>query len=312
MSNTTPEIIVVGSHAPGMLIRVKDIPRAGETVIGWGFDEPQDGGKGSNQAIAAAKLGAKVSFVGCVGQDRIGKEGETWMCNAGVDTSWMLKLEGISSGIGFILLNEKGIPAMVTSMGANEKLNKEHIDLALEQMRGAKVLVTQFEIRPEVALYAARIARRNNILSIVNPAPACSIDLESLNVADILVPNEIEAKTLLGYGLEIPIDVNILAQDLRKKGKVNCVIITYGENGVIGVDNSGTWEVRPPQVNAVDTSGAGDAFCAALAVALSEGKNYREASDWACKVAAFSVTRFGTIASYPTKMEMEYFISHDQ
>ncbi len=301
-----PQIIVVGSHAPGLFLRVKQIPRAGETIIGWDFQEPIDGGKGSNQAIAVAKLGMPVSFVGCVGQDRIGDDGERWMREAGVDTCCLRRSATSMSGVGFILLNEDGIPAMVTSLGANAELSTEDIDSALARFPGAAVLLTQFEIDPAIALYAARAARQRGMTAIVNPAPA--VRVAGLDAATILTPNETEAKVLLGLDPEAAVDHLELANRLRQQSHVDHLIITVGEKGVVGADESGIWEIKSPQIEVTDTSGAGDVFCAALAVGLTEGKSLQSAAEWACTAATLSVSKVGTIPAFPTRAEVDQFI----
>ena len=302
------EIIVVGSHAPGLFMRVKRIPHAGETVIGWDFHEPKDGGKGSNQAISAALLGGKVSFVGCVGKDRVGQDGERWIMEAGVDTSWLRKHDTVPTSVGFILLNEDGVPAMVSSYGANAEITREQIDQAYDSMANARVMLTQFEIPVEIAMYATRKGREHGLTTIVNPAPATKHSLEDLGLATLLVPNETEAKVLLGINPNAIIDFEKLVIDLKQKSQVECIIVTLGENGAIGIDQQGTWKVTPPIVKIVDTSGAGDVFCAALAVALVRGDDYRTASNWACQAASLSVTKPGTIPSYPTLAEINHFL----
>ena len=287
---------------------MKRVPRAGETVIGWDFQEPMDGGKGSNQAIAAARLGAGVSFVGCVGRDRIGDDGERWMRDAGVNTRYLRRSATTASGVGFIILDHDGVPAMVTSMGANAELTQEDIDEALAGLNGARVLLTQFEIDPQIALYAARAARKRGLITIVNPAPAPDAPLAGLDVASILTPNETEAKVLIGLDPEAPIELERLAQRTREQTGVEQVIVTAGERGAVGADSSGVWRVTPPAVEVIDTSGAGDVFCAALAVGLVAGHPLRSAAQWACAVAALSVTQAGTIPAYPTQEEVTRFL----
>ncbi len=303
----SPQIIVVGSHTPGIFLRVKRVPRAGETVIGWDYQEPMDGGKGSNQAIAAARLGARVSFVGCVGRDRIGDTGERWMREAGVDTRWLLRSEKTASGVGFIMLDENGVPAMVTSLGASAELSESDVDRSLAAMKGASVLLTQFEIKPAVAIYAARTARLLGMTTIINPAPAVEF-MDGLKWASILIPNETEAKILLGMDPSAKIDPVILARQLREHSQAETVVVTLGEKGIAGADAAGEWLAAPPPVRAVDTSGAGDVFCAALAVGLVQGETVRQASRKACAIAALSVTKPGTIPSFPSREEAEAFL----
>lgn len=302
-----PRIVVVGSHAPGLFIRVKRPPKLGETVIGWDFQEPVDGGKGSNQAIAVARLGAAASFVGVVGQDRIGDEGARWMSEAGVDTTFLRRSSTESSGTGFTLLDPDGIPAMVTTMGANKELSCEEIDQALDQLDDTSMVLTQFEIDIETALYAARSARQRGLTAIVNPAPAPEEPVKGLEVASILTPNETEAKVLLGLDPEADVDPNDMVKKLRETTGVPVVIITIGEEGAVGMDELGIWHSKSPEVEVADTSGAGDVFCAALAVGLVRGMDIRQASSWACLAAALSVTKPGTIPTFPTLQAVEQF-----
>ena len=306
--SSSSDIVVVGSHAPGIFLKVKRVPKAGETVIGWDFLEPKDGGKGSNQAISIGLLGGKVSFVGCVGRDRIGKDGETWMQEAHVDTTWLRHHERVASGVGFIILDDNGIPAMVTSLGANAEISTKQIDDALTAIKDAKISLTQFEIPLETAMYAARKAHELGMQTIINPAPAPEHQVEGLGIASFLVPNESEALVLIGKEAGSSYDEEELVNQLRKKSGAECVIITLGDKGIIGMDQDGRWKIAPPKVNVVDTSGAGDVFCAALAVGLVNGKDVRSASDWACKAASLSVTKAGTIPSYPTLNEVNDFI----
>ncbi len=305
----TADIVVVGSHAPGIFLRVKRVPKAGETVIGWDFQEPKDGGKGSNQAISIGLLHGKVSFMGCVGQDRIGRDGETWMKEANVDTTWLQHHKSVASGVGFIILDEKGIPAMVTSLGANAEITPLYIDQALAALKDAKVFLTQFEIPIDIAMYATRKAHALGMLTIINPAPAPEKQVEGLETASILVPNESEALVLLGREADSKYYEKELVTQLHQNSRAACVIITLGEKGVIGIDGDGIWKITPPKVNVADTSGAGDVFCAALAVGLVNGKDIRSASDWACKAASLSVTKAGTIPSYPTLSDVQDFIA---
>jgi ribokinase len=304
----SPEIVVVGSHAPGLFLRVRRPPVPGETVLGWDYQEPVDGGKGSNQAIAAARLGGNVAFVGCVGRDRIGDDGQRWMQDAGVNVNFLRRSLTTPSGVGFIMLDEIGVPAMVTSMGANADLSIAEIEDALAQTPSARVLLTQFEMPIEVALHAARIARRQGLTTIVNPAPAPQAEIEGLDAAKILTPNETEARMLLGQGMTGDVDPFEMASQLQARTGAEHVIITLGEKGAVGSNGKETWQVVSRAVDVVDTSGAGDVFCAGLAVGLVEGKDVRDAAEWACAAAALSVTRPGTIPAFPTRDEVDSLV----
>ena len=223
----------------------------------------------------------------------------------GVDTKYLIRHPEVASGVGFILLAEDGVPGMVVSMGANAELNEATVEAAIQEYAGAKVLLTQFEIRPEVAIFAARKARERGMISIINPAPAVEGFESELDAASVLVPNETEAKVLLGIDPSDGCAGDALARQLYQKSGCECVVVTLGEEGVAGCDAGGVWQVKAPRVAVVDTSGAGDVFCAAFAVGLVRGKSYRQASEWACGVAAISVTRPGTIPSFPTLAETE-------
>jgi len=299
-----PEILVVGSHIPGLFMRVKRLPVTGETVMGWDYQEPEDGGKGSHQAMSASRLGARVNFVGCVGNDRIGDTAEFWLHRDHVDSRYLIRHPEVPSGVGFILLAEDGVPGMVVSMGANAELSESTVDEAIHEYASARVLLTQFEIWPEVAIFAARKSRENGMVSIINPAPAVDGFLPELHSASVLIPNETEAKVLLGIDPSDWCDGNELARQLYQKSGCESVVVTLGEEGVAGCDNDGLWQIKAPKVNVIDTSGAGDVFCAAFAVGLVRGKDFRQASGWACRVAAISVTRPGTIPSFPTLSEI--------
>ena len=301
------DIIIVGSHAPGIFVRVKRIPKAGETVLGWDFDEPMDGGKGSNQAIAAARLGGKVSFVGCVGDDRIGREGKRWMDESGVDTEFLTRHDRVPSGIGFILLSEDGVPAMVTSMGANAEVDEADIDKALTAIPGSRIIMTQFELPVSIAMYAMERARELGKLAILNPGPAPEGKIPDLRDVSILIPNETEAQVLLGRQPGEAFEADELVRSLKSKTGINNVIITLGGSGIIGIDEEGIWQTNAYHVDVLDTSGAGDVFCASLAVAMTNGKDIREASDWANKVAAISVTKAGTIPAFPSLEDVNEF-----
>ncbi len=303
----TPQIVVVGSHAPGLFIHVKRIPVAGETVIGWDFSEPVDGGKGSNQAIAAARLDAQVSFVGSIGNDRIGRKAEKLLRKEQIDITYLRRSLTQPSGVGFILLDDNGTPAMVTSMGANEELDKGFVENALLHMQGTKILLTQFEINPEVALYAAQIAHQMGMITVVNPAPVSGNSMTGLDYVDILVPNDLEAKQLLGLNPEADADSRELAKSLLEKTGSGCVMITISEKGVVVANRNSIKNISPPAIKTVDTSGAGDAFCAGVAVGVLEGKDLIKAAEWACYIAALSVATPGTITSYPRRKDVQQF-----
>jgi ribokinase len=301
-----PELVVVGSHSPALVLQVERVPRAGETVNGWDYQEPVDGGKGSNQAIAAARLGAKVSFVGCVGEDRLGQAGTRYLTEAGVDITWLKRSPAATVG-GFVMVGPDGVPAIVAVLGANGDLTLQDVEQALGEMATPRLLLTQCEIRPPVALHAARLARARGWLTIINPAPAPDTGLLGLDQADVLTPNETEALALLGRPLDDRCPGAQLAAELRSRSGARNVIVTLGAKGLAGCDAEGAWETAAPKARATDTTGAGDAFNGALVVALLRGQPLRAAAAWACLVATYSASQPGTIPNYPTRQQVAEF-----
>jgi len=303
-----PNLLVVGSHAPAMFVDVERPPLIGETIKGENFRDQIDGGKGSNQAIAAARLGASVSFIGRVGNDRLGKTFTTWLESDSVDHQWLFIDEEHPTGAGLNIQTDDGDCALITWMGANQFLSKEQVEAAIEHYPSSKILLTQFEIPHEIALFASDLAVRLGKMSIVNPAPATKLDCLAQHQISILVPNKIEAFTLLGLDISDDQDLREICYELRDAVHAESVIITLGKDGSIGLDNDGIWEITAPQVESIDASGAGDVFCAAIGVGLLDGKSIREASKWAAYAAALSVTRQGTIPAFPYRNELDKFI----
>lgn len=298
-----PRIVVVGSHAPGVLIHVDRIPVAGETVLARGYAEPLDGGKGSNQAVAAARLGARVAFVGRLGADSRGQRAADMLAKDGVDLDYVLRSDDEPTGTGVILLDSTGTPAMVTVPGANAGLTAEDVERALAGLAGAEVLLVQLEIPEKVALAALRTGRLLGMLTVLNAAPA-DLDVNALSgdFIDVLVVNHVEAQTLLGTAVD---DGEVLSTLLCARTGIGRVVVTLGGDGLAVCDRGVSSQLPSAPVDAVDTSGAGDAFCAALAVQLADQVPLREACCWASHAAAISVTRAGTIEAFPTLDEVE-------
>lgn len=293
-----PRIVVVGSHAPGVLIHVDRIPVAGETVLARGYAEAPDGGKGSNQAIAAARLGGRVAFVGRLGADARGQQAADMLTHDGVDIGHVLHATDEPTGTGVNLLDITGTPAMVTVPGANAGLTTGDAERALVALSGADVLLVQLEIPEEVAFAALREGRRLGMRTILNAAPA-SLSLNALagGFIDVLVVNQVEAQTLLDTAID---DGEQLATLLHTRTRIARVVVTLGGDGLAACEQGASWRLPSTKVEVVDTSGAGDAFCAALAVKLARHETLRQACEWAGHAAAISVTRPGTIEAFPT------------
>jgi len=300
-------VVVVGSHVQGLFMRVSRFPGADETVLGWDYKEALDGGKGSHQAIACARLGLPTHFVGCVGQDRLGDIGASWMTEAGVDLSYLTRIQQTATGCGFVMINPEGIPAITTAMGANAEFTSKEVDRAKPILSQAKVVLITLEIPISTALYAARLARSLGALTILTPAPAEPVQPGDLVGVDLLVPNENEASTLLSKSPNLRQEPSWLADRLREYFALKQVVITLGEKGAF-VANGETSRALPAfKVTAVDTPGAGDAFTAGLAFGLYHEASLVDAAIFGCLTAARAVTVRESIPSFGTLSEIAEF-----
>ena len=288
-------------------MRVSRFPGADETVLGWDYKEALDGGKGSHQAIACARLGLPTHFVGCVGQDRLGGIGASWMTEAGVDLSYLVRSQQTATGCGFVMINPEGIPAITTAMGANAEFSSKEVDRARPIHAQAKLVVITLEIPISTALYAARLARSLRAFTILTPAPAEPFQPGDLAGVDLLVPNENEASTLLSESPDIEKEPSWLAARLREYFGLKQVVITLGEKGAL-VANGATIQTLPAfRVTAVDTPGAGDAFTAGLAFGLYHEASLADAAIFGCLTAARAVTVRESIPSFGTLAEIAEF-----
>src|SRR5919201_4896092 len=201
-SSRSGPIVVVGAHAQGLVLRVERVPREGETVVAEGFEEPLDGGKATNQAVAAARLGAPVSLVTLVGDDARGRRAREAFAGFGIDVRGVVQVEG-GTDVGFILLPPSGVPAIATAIDRNLELDGAFVERAAPIVREASVCVCQLEAPQEAALAAFRLAREASALTILNPAPPAELEPELLALTDVLVPNEHEAAFLGGDAEEL-------------------------------------------------------------------------------------------------------------
>ena len=292
----TPEIMVVGSANLDIVVGVPHHPVAGETVLG-GDHALVPGGKGANQAVAAARLGRRVGFVGRVGSDDAGTTLTGSLSAAGVDFTH-LETSNRPSGIALISVGPDGDNAIVVSPGANRTLTPESLASAADALAEAAIVLVQLEIPLETVAAIPDLATGT---IIVNPAPAAPMPAELLGSIDIVTPNRIELATLAG-GDESS-DADELTRQARSLG-VPTVVVTLGADGALIVTGDGTEHVRAPRVEPVDTTGAGDAFNAALADGLLRG-TLSEAVRWAVRVGAATTLRPGAQPSLPTAAEVE-------
>ncbi len=299
-------IVVIGSSNTDMVIRVPRLPEPGETVLGGRFSVSA-GGKGANQAVAAARAGGRVAFISKVGQDDLGKRAIEGFQREGIDISRMCRDMEAPTGVAMIYVDPEGENCIAVAAGANEQLTPQDILSADELIADASVLLVQLEIPLKTVEKAVRMAVESRTKVILNPAPAQHLSSEILRSVAVLTPNETEASILLGT--EINGDYERAAAKLREKG-VETVIITLGSKGAFVSDNDFTGLVSAYDVKPVDTTAAGDVFNGALAVGFAENKTIKEAVQFASAAAAISVTRPGAQASAPSAKEIIAFIKN--
>jgi ribokinase len=290
------DIVVVGSLNQDLVARVPRIPAPGETVLAAGHSTFA-GGKGANQATAAARLGARVAMVGRVGDDDFGHRLIAGLQSDGIDTEYVTVDPEVGSGLALINVDESGENAITVSPGANGRVGANDITAAAELIASARVLLLQLEV-PMAALAAAVSAARGTV--ILNPAPAAALPPELLAEVDILIPNESELALLSSLPVNDPAAVAAAAASLP----VDDVVVTMGAAGAMVVTRSGATHVGAPSVTTVDTTGAGDAFCGALAAELARGAYLEAAVRFAVRAAAVAVTRHGAQAAMPTRGEV--------
>ncbi|SMB93452.1 ribokinase [Thermanaeromonas toyohensis ToBE] len=301
------DIVVVGSLNIDFVVKVPRRPLPGETLTGYSF-EVIPGGKGANQAVAASKLNGKVSMVGRIGDDVFSQVLRNSLLQAGVDIRGVKVTKGVSTGTAFITVDETGENTIIVIPGANKLCTPLDVDAVEEIISKAKVLLLQLEIPLETVCYAASMAHRYGATVILDPAPAQSLPQELYQLVDIITPNEREAETLTGYQVESLEKAELAALALIERG-VKKAILKLGSRGGLLVTEEERFYAPAYQVNALDTTAAGDAFAGGLAVALAEGKDLKEAIIFANAVGALAVTRIGAQTSMPARGEVEEFIT---
>jgi len=282
------------------------IPKLGETVIG-GHHWIGMGGKGANQAVGARLLGAEVTLVGRVGDDLFGQRMLDTLKSYGVACDHILVDKEAESGVALIVVDHHAENIVVVIPGANMRVSPADVESAADRLRAADVLLMQLEIPLDAIERAIDIAREGNTLCVLNPAPARPLPERILKKVHMLTPNQSEANVLTGIPTYTPKGAQLAGQALLDKG-VQSVIITLGVQGALIVRPGGTLQVRGIRVDAVDTTGAGDAFMAALAVALAGGETLEKATRFANVVGALSARKPGAMPSLPTRDEVEAFI----
>ena len=297
----TGKILVIGSSNTDMTIKSERLPAPGETILGGKFLMGA-GGKGANQAVAARRLGGDVTFVCKVGRDIFGDNAIKGYEKEGIDTSHILRSDA-PSGVALILVDAKAENSIAVAPGANGDLTPADIRNLRDVIAGASYLILQLEVPVETVLEAARIAHEAGVYVILNPAPACPLPEELFKYLSLITPNQTETALMTGIEAdEASLDRAVDA--LRAKG-VQDVIVTLGSRGSL-VCTGGKREFVPAcKVKAVDTTAAGDTFCGALCVALSEGKSLTEAAAFATKASALAVQKMGAQDSIPYRKDIQ-------
>jgi ribokinase len=293
-----PSITVVGSYATGLTMKVERLPSSGETLLGTGY-RVDYGGKGSNQAVGCARLGARVSFVAKIGNDSFGQMALQLYRNEGIDVTHVAQTANAPTGVGFILVEAaSGRNCIVLDPGANEQLNGADVLQCEAAFSASAVVLTQLEIPVEAAEATLSRGRACGATTILNPAPVRPLPASVLQMVDVLTPNEVEAKVLTGRNPDDPIAVDELGRELVRAG-VQHVVVTMGEKGALLLSESGCQHFPALTMQAVDTTGAGDAFNAGLATALAFGTTLESAVQLAVVTGGLAVTREGVIPSLP-------------
>jgi len=300
-------IVVIGSSNTDMVIKADHLPAAGETILGGTFFM-NHGGKGANQAVAAARLGGNVIFIAKTGNDFLGQQATKIFEKENINTSHILTDPALPSGVALITVDKNGENNIVVAPGANDSLLPNDLIEARALFKNASVVLVQLEIPLVTVEFIAGQSTQAGAKMILNPAPARGLPDSLLRQLFVITPNEKEAGMLSGVEVVDLATAKEAAQKIIERGVQN-VIITLGANGALVFSNGNFTHVPASEVTAIDTTAAGDVFNGALAVALSQGYDLVSATEFACKAAAISVTRLGALQSAPTHEEVKSFVN---
>lgn len=296
-------IVVIGSSNTDLVIRTPQFPEPGETVIGGEFNTFA-GGKGANQAVAASRLGADVTFVTKVGDDSFGKVAVQGFKKEGIRTDYIFTDKSLPSGVASIILNEQGQNSIIVAPGANNALSKENVQLVKETLQNADLLLIQLEVPLKTVLFSIELSYTLGVRVILNPAPAFELPKEVYTKIDVITPNETEAALLTGIEVVDSETASLAATKFLDLG-VKHVVITLGENGLFYKNAQTEFLLPAIKTEVKDTTAAGDIFNGALAVALSEGENWHNALKFANIAASIGVSRLGAQTSVPFRNEVD-------
>jgi ribokinase len=297
------DIVVVGGINSDFVLRGERVPNPGETVVMAEFFQGP-GGKGANQAVAAARLGARVAMIGCVGDDERGDAAISNLKREGVETKWIVRAK-THTGLALILVDKNGEKSIGANMGANADLNASHIRAAREVVENSKVLLMQLEVRDSALIAAAKLKKDRRV--ILDPAPARKLPKTLLKVVEIIRPNSSEAEFLTGMHVRDRKSARKAADILFKKGP-SVVVVQAGADGNLFALESNEFFLPHFKVKSIDATGSGDAFAGALAVGLATGKSFEETGRMASATAALKTTKMGAQAGLPTRRALERFL----
>ncbi len=301
-----PKITVIGSFVVGQTIRVPRLPALGESLVGDSFDLGP-GGKGSNQAIAAARLGAQVEMLACIGDDMFAGMVEPLYAQEGIATRHLHRLSGAKTGVAFINVLPSGENWITVDPGANLLMSAAHVEAIDALIATSDVVMAQLETATPAVAKAMQLGRKHGVLTVLNPAPARALPPDLLANVDLLTPNQTETRILQGLAPDDPTPTPELARRLLAVG-VKRIVVTQGAQGALIVTPDTLIHVPSATIQAVDVTGAGDSFNAALAVALGEGLALPDAVQRACYAGAYTARHLGVIPGLPTRVQLEEFI----
>ncbi len=307
MSSSLCDVVVVGSANMDMTVQCKHLPIPGQTILGDSF-VTNPGGKGANQAVAAAKLGAKTELVARVGNGMFVPRFMESYDRVGLGHQHVIRDTTTPSGTALIFVDDDGENMIVVAPGANNKLSVADVDAAQDIIAGAKVMILQLEVPLETVVHAAELAKKHDLTVILNPAPVRTLPPALLENVDIIVANEVEIAILTG-AQEVDTSTAATACKPLIDAGVGHVITTLGKDGAIITGGDGATKVRGFRVNAVDTTSAGDTFVGALACALTENLSLEEAALFANGAAALTCTKRGAQQAMPTREEVDEMLS---
>lgn len=303
MRMAKPRVMVIGSSNTDLIIKVARIPKPGETILGGEFARAA-GGKGANQAVAAARAGGAVTFIARVGRDANGEAALAGFAADGINVKHVIRDPVRPSGVALILVDRKGENSIAVASGANDKLSPADVREANAAFRYARVVLLQLETPLKTVMASVALAAAAGVRVVLNPAPAQPLPAQLLKSVYVLTPNESEAELLTGVVVSNEATAARAANKLLARGVQN-VIITIGARGAFVTGKAVQQMIPGFKVHAVDATGAGDVFNGALVVGLAEGRSLLEAARFASAAAAISVTRFGAQPSAPTRREIE-------